>query len=151
MKRKITIFIILIFALCLFADYDVAVLTTAQDFTTSWADLGSEIDCTKNGPNRYLHIYIVLDINDGADMRLRALPKLTSGGTVEYVDAIMTVGSSVIKNEQEYIEFNVDEDANYHLVYALKNGVEFLQLQIKAGTVGATKAQVDSCYANRRH
>ena len=148
MKRKLTIFIIMIFALCLFADYDVAVLTVAQDFTTSWADLGSEIDCRGY---RYLHVYIVLDINDGFDLRLKALPKLSSAGAVEYEDAILTVGSSLITVEKDYIEFNVDEDANYHLIYDLKNGVEFLQLQIDAGTAGATEAQVDSCYAIRRH
>ena len=142
MKNKLTVFIILVMALVLYGNYDVAVLTTAQNLTTSWVDLGSEIECTGY---RYLHIYIQIDIGAGADVRLKALPKMTSAGAVEYIDAILTVGSSVETAEQNYIEFNVDEDANYHLIYDLKKGVDYLQLQVQAGTAGGS--QIDSCYA----
>ena len=144
MKKKLAVFIILVMALWLYGDYDVEVVasTAPQSITTSWVDLGSEITCTGY---KYLHIFIQIDINGGANIRLKALPKLTLAGTVEYEDAILTVGSSLQGAQADYIEFSVDEDRNYHLIYDLKKGVDVLQLQVQAGTAGTS--QIDSCYA----
>jgi len=142
---KQSILIVLILTICLFGGYDGAVISAAQDLTNAMADLGSEI--TTTGYN-YLIIYIVIDINDSVNVRLQVLSKHTSAGTDEYKDALYTEGSSVIKVEPDYLEFNVDGDDKYKLVYRL-NGADYVQLRVMAGTVGASAGQIDSCYYKR--
>jgi len=95
-----------------------------------------------------LIIYIVIDINDSVNVRLQVLSKHTSAGTDEYKDALYTEGSSAIKVEPDYLEFNVDGDDKYKLVYRL-NGADYVQLRVMAGTVGASAGQIDSCYYKR--
>ena len=137
--------IVLILTICLFAGYDGAVISSAQTLTDTMADLGGEI--TTTGYN-YLIIYIEIDINDSTDVQLQALSKHTSAGTDEYIDAIFTEGSSIIKVEPDYIQFNVDENKKYKLVYRL-NGADYIQLQVMAVVVGGTAGQIDSCYYKR--
>ena len=112
-------------------------LTTANDtLTTSWADVGSEIDC--RGYTDII-LYITLDINAALNARLRALGKWESAGTDEYNLVIETVSSSDIKIEPEYIEFNTDAD-QLVVLRIHTGGIPFLQIQTQEGTDGGDDA-----------
>lgn len=120
-----------------------ALISAAQDLTANWVDLGGEIS-TENV--QHIGIYINLDINNSQDARVRLLAKHTSAGTDEYNLPIRTVSASDVKVEDEYIEFNVDADQKMILEFDLDGIVPFCQIQVQAGTVGATAGQIDSAY-----
>lgn len=120
-------------------------ITDAQDFTSSWADIGSEID--KRGYTE-VWIYGTLDINDSTDCRIRALGKIESGGTFEGNFMIETISATDVKVAGEYIEFNSDSDQSFILKIDA-GAVPFIQLQVVAGTLGGgTAAQIDSLSYN---
>jgi len=119
-----------------------AVVTSAQAFTTSWADLGSEIEML--GYNR-LGVWITLDVNAANNMRLRALAKLDAAGATEYNFVIKTVGTSDIALEDRYYEFEDDADGKYFLEFETSCLVPYVQLQIQVGTDGGADAEVDYC------
>jgi len=119
-----------------------AVISAAQDFTTSWADLGSELDM--KGFSK-MGIFIELDVNSGQNMRIRALAKLDPAGTNEYNLPIRSINASDVKVEPEYTEFNIDGDANYFLEVNTFGLAPYVQLQVMVGTDGGANAQVDSC------
>ena len=116
---------------------------TAQDFTASWVDYGSEI--STDGFD-FMSVWLNIDINDTQDARMRILAKHTSGGD-EYVHSIEIVTASVINVEDEFFEFTTDEDAKRVIEITLDDIIPYVQVQIQAGTVGATAGQVlDSKY-----
>lgn len=118
--------------------------STPQNFTVSWVDYGGEIG-TDGHDN--LSIWLNIDINDTQDARIRLLAKHTEGGADEYVFPIKTETASVVNVEDEYFEFTTDEDAKRVLSFTLDSIIPFVQVQIQAGTVGATTGQVlDSKY-----
>ena len=119
------------------------ILSTPQAFTTGWVDLGGELDTRGIGS---IALWLNLDVNDGANMRVRALGKHVLDGTDEYNFPIETIGASVVSAEVRYVEFNVDGDQKIVLSWDLDHIVPAVQFQISAGTVGATDAQVDSAY-----
>lgn len=121
-------------------------ISAAQDFTGSWADLGPEVDC--RGYNN-VRIWLTIDVNNSLDMRVRALVKHESGGVEEYTLPIETYGASDIKVEDAYWEFNVDADQLMVLELDVGNTIPFLQFQIEAGTVGVTAGQVDAAYVTK--
>jgi len=116
---------------------------TAQNVTSNWADLGSEI--RTEGYSK-LGLYLNVDINDSANIRIRALAKRESAGTDEYCLPIETVSSSDVKIEDEYMEFNVDADQKVILSVQLDRLIPWVQIQVQAGTVGQTAGQIDSFY-----
>lgn len=59
--------------------------------------------------------------------------------------SIHTVSTSAINVEDEYVEFTDDVDQKILLSWDLEGVVPYAQLQIQAGTVGITAAQIDSC------
>ena len=128
-------------------DFDYFPLDTLADTTTfgaAWADLGGEIDC--RGMTQ-VGIWLTLDINTDADLRLRALAKHTSGGSQEYYFTIGTTGTSNIAVEDEYIEFTNDADQLVFLQWDTNNIVPYIQFQIMAGTPGGgVHADVDASY-----
>ncbi len=118
------------------------VKTTAQAFTTSWVDLGSEIEM--NGFNS-LAVWATLDINDTNNARIRALAKLDADGSKEYQMVIKSVGASDVKIEDHYFEWNADADMETILQIDTDGLVPKIQLQIQCGTVGASAGQIDYC------
>lgn len=120
-------------------------LSAAQDFTTGWVDLGSEIDM--RGYTELL-VYATLDINDTINARIKALGKTESGGADEYNFIIETISSSEINMESEFMEWNNDAD-QLSILKIKSGGVPFIQLQIQAGTVGATAGQIDALKINK--
>lgn len=121
-------------------------LAAAQDFTAAWADCGPEIP---TAGATHLGIWLNLDVNDSLDMRIKALAKHTTAGTDEYEIIIRTLSATDIKVEPGYIEFNTDADQKVILSIPLDGVVPFVQLQIQAGTAGATPGQVDSLYSTK--
>lgn len=115
-------------------------ITAAQNLTASWADLGSPIPV-----NQYARIglYARLDINDSLNARIRAIAMRGQADTVDYTFPISTVGTSDVKIEAEYLEFNTDADQNM-IFEIITNGIApYVQIQVQAGTVGATAGQID--------
>jgi len=116
---------------------------TAQDFTASWVDYGPVV--SSDGFDN-MTIWIDIDINNTQDARIRILAMHISGGD-EYVHAIEKTTPSVINVEDEYFEFTTDEDKKRVLKIALDGVIPCVQVQIQAGTVGATAGQIlDSKY-----
>lgn len=113
--------------------------STAQSFTTSWVDLGGEIqlyniDC--------ITLWLKIVINDSLNARIRFLVKHTKDHADEYILPIETVTQSVITAKGEYFELDNDVDQNIVLTRKLNKCIPFVQVQIQAGTVGATPGQV---------
>lgn len=122
-----------------------ALISSAQDFTGSWVDLGTKIDMRGY---KDLLVYLDIDINDAIDTRVRALGDHDTNGTNEFVFPIESISASQINIQDEFMEFAVD--ANQKVVLRVKaQGVPYLQLQISAGTAGATAGQIDSAYINK--
>ena len=120
--------------------------TSPQSFTANWADAGVENDM--RGYTR-LGVFLTLDINDTTDARIRALGKHTNAGTEEYVLPIKIVSAAQIAVTPEYIEFSTDADNLYILIIETQGVIPFIQLQIQAGTVGASAGQIDALYVTK--
>ncbi len=116
---------------------------TAQDFTTSWVDYGSEI--STDGYD-FMSLWLNVDINNSIDARIRIVAKHTRGGD-KYVHSIEVITASVINVEDEFFEFTTDEDQRRVIEITLDDIIPFVQVQIQVGTVGATAGQIlDSKY-----
>ena len=144
MRNKLIILMfVLLLILPIHAGYRGVLVAVAspQTITNAWADLGGEIPTFNYN---YLIIWINIDIGTTTNVRIQALSKHTSAGTDEYIDALYTAGSSDMKVEPEYIEFDVDEDKKYILKYKLRNATNYIQLQVQSSNSG--DGQIDSCY-----
>lgn len=148
--RKLKISILSCLVLCLllsgqwFYKGNIPGWSAAQNLTTSWADLGTEITVTGY---RFIALYVTTDINNGANIRLRVISKHTAAHADEFIPMILTEGSSDIKIEYEYVEWNDDSiDHKSYLLYDLHGAHNVMQIQVQAGTAGApTAAQIDGC------
>ena len=96
----------------------VALIGAAQDFTGSWADLGSEIDCRGY---RTLRVFLNLDINAGANLRVRVLGKHTSAHANEYnydPNKWALVSSTLVWDATNGISYReLDSDIDSHPPY----------------------------------
>ena len=120
-----------------------SILPSAQDFTAAWVDLGSttiEVEGVEK-----IAIWLVIDINNTTDARIRLVGLLEEGGT-EYPFPIQTVSATVVAVAPEYKEFSNDVDQNVPLSWDLDAIVPFCKFQIQAGTVGATAGQITSAH-----
>jgi len=113
-------------------------LATAQDLTNSYADLGTSPEIDVSGQTT-LGIWIDADVNDSVNVDLKAIGLHTSGGDVFEVDgfseiALWTTGAS---NFKKYYEFDVGV-------------LNFIKLQAKAGTVGATAGDL-TVHTTKKH
>jgi len=128
-------------------DAGIQLISAAQDFTAGWVDLGSEIPMF--GYSK-LKLWLTFDINDSTDLQVRVLEKHESGGTEEYDPALETYSASDIKFEAAYWELNTDADGLFTLVFNTDGCTPYIQVQIKAGTLGVgTDAQMDAAYYTR--
>lgn len=125
----------------------VPLIAAAQNFTLLWAPLGPEIEVA--GFTR-ITLWLSLDINDGANMRVRCMGRHTSAGTgynlpIYNPSVAGAPGTYNILTEAEYVEFNVDADGLYNLTWDVNNTYPFVYFEIQAGTVGANpnECQVD--------
>lgn len=104
-------------------------IASKQILTDAYADIGAEIDC------RYydtVGVWVNSDVNSSENVSLKALGKHTASGADEYeidgvsVKTLWTTGAS---DSKKYYEFEVD-------------AIHYLQLQVIAGTVGATAGTI---------
>lgn len=108
----------------------------------AWSDLGQEIDV---GSMKSLTLYLQLKINLSANMRLRIKTKIPLT-QIEYSPSFKPVTTSVDAKADEYVEFDVDADQNPQIFFDLKGCVQTVQVQIQAGTIGATPAEVTTAF-----
>lgn len=113
--------------------------STPQDLTTGWVDIGDEI--LMEGYNK-IGLWLKLAINDSLNARIRVLAKHESAHADEYSLPIKTVGSSDIKLEDAYYEFNDDADQKVILEIETGGHIKILQIQIQTGTLGASPGTV---------
>lgn len=117
-----------------------ALISSAQNLTGSWADLGGELNTEGV---RTIALYLTLDINDSLNARVRLVALHTSSGT-EHVMPIRTVNASDITVEDEYIEFTADADQSMMLPFEIYAVCPCVQFQVQAGTVGVSAGQIDA-------
>jgi hypothetical protein len=120
-----------------------ALISAAQAFTANWVDLGGEIDV---GGMDAFSLCLELDINDSLNMRMRVLTKTPKSTTLEYLPNLKPRSASVNAIADEYDEFDVDADQNKQLFYRFRGCVQTVQVQIQAGTVGASPGRVVTAY-----
>lgn len=116
-------------------------ITSQQTLSTTWVDLGSEINLS-----RYNHVclWVNLVISDSTNVRERVIAKHTAAGANEYSIPIQTVSASDVKVEPEYKEFNVDADQKMVNCWDIDNAIPLVQFQIQAGAVGTVAGVISS-------
>ena len=125
-----------------------SLLSSAQDLTASFADVGDEVPVSFF---KSFYYYITIDINDSLDPRFKILAKHTNAGAEEYP---LSDGSIIVHTQNSYsaaaanryFELADDEDQLFIIEADIGNNVESLQLQASVGTVGATAGQIDAAY-----
>lgn len=121
-----------------------AIKTTAQAFTASWVNIGSEF---KVQGFRKMALWLDIDINDTTGARVRVLVKrATAGASAEYSlpTAVVTASDDAITANIQ--ELSSDADQQIVLKYDLDNLFVYVQVQIEAAVVGAGAGQVESIY-----
>lgn len=119
------------------------VITSPENLTASWADLGSE----KMVPGfKTAALWLNVDINDSNNVRIRCLAKRALATGLEYALPINTVGASSVAVEDEFFELNVDADQQIIIKVDLDNVVPVIQWQVMAGTLGASAGQIESAW-----
>lgn len=124
----------------------VELITTAQNLTGSWADLGEIIN---TGDVESLALWLNLDINDSLTTQVRAVARINSTDTDNYELPITEVTTSQV-NVAAQVYVLSDADQKIILPINLDDNVQFIQIQVKAGTVGATAGQIDGARLTRR-
>lgn len=120
-----------------------ALISSAQNLTGTWADLGSEIRTA--GANK-LALWLTVDINLSNNVRVRGLAKHASAGSEEYDFPISTVNPSYIGIVPEYVEFENDSDQLMIIKFSLDEVIPYTQIQVMAGTPGVSPGQIDAAY-----
>jgi len=116
-------------------------LSAAQPLTDTFADLGDEIR-TNNFES--FGLFLVLDINTSQDVQIRAMAKHTANSADEFAIPIRTVSSSDVKIQDEVIELNDDVDQKVILQVDTDYIMPYVQIQVRAGTVGGTPGEITS-------
>lgn len=121
-----------------------ALITSAVNVTSVWSVVGFIKNPGLNGDSVFDSIGLIadLDINAASNVRIRARYSDTSTGT-KYSYMIKTVGSSDVKLEDSYYEFNDDADG-YYIFDIPVLPFNYIHIETSAGTEGATKAQLDA-------
>lgn len=117
-------------------------ISAAQDLTASFADLGSIVDVRGFTS---IAVFLKIDINDSLNVQLQAIGRTKETATDDYLLPIKSVSLSagLVKLKAGIFEF--DSDTNQLIIIEVETGnlIPFIQLQIKAGTVGASAGQID--------
>ena len=115
-------------------------ITAAQNYTTGWVDLGSEVDV--HGLQTFA-LWIENDSNSGTGLQVQLLGKNTYSTTLEFNMPIKTVSSTSVLVEENVVTFTDGSDTKFLIGFTLDQVVPKVQVQIKATAAGST-AQVDS-------
>jgi hypothetical protein len=115
-------------------------LTSPQDLTTSWTDIGDQYSCF--GFN-VIGIYLKLTINDSQDFRIRILAKTSAESSDEYILPINLVTSEKNYVTDQLAEIDVDEDKNMLLFFDIDTVVPYFKIQVQGGFIGSIPATID--------
>jgi hypothetical protein len=121
----------------------VTLKSTSQALTASYADLGSEINCLGY---KTLRVFADIDINDSQNVTFAVLGKLTENATAEYNLGQQVSSTAKYTVDAEVFEINTDADQKI-CVKVDVTGLQFAQVQVKAGTAGAGPGAILSSYA----
>ena len=113
-------------------------LASAQALSANWRNVGSE---QSTEYKRSIGIWLDIDINDSENVQIRALARYESGGS-NYVLPIKAVTTTKITVQAEYTELANDADQTMLIEIETNKTVPFIQLQAKAGTVGASAGTI---------
>ena len=154
MKKLQTIFMIGLMSIFLLAQSSPSHLNTltsaATTLTTSWQDLGSEVNLTRTGIGtawKRITLYIDTDINDGANIQIRLFYAVATGE--ERIALIQTASATLVDYEPEIHQLpDADPDSGdvnkFIVTFEIDAAVSFVQFQVKALTAGApAAAQID--------
>lgn len=112
--------------------------TDPQNFTTSWVDLGVEINILTFV---CLTAWLDIDVNDSTSLKARLVYRQTSGGTnYNMMYSIPNGGDEDVYSHNYTFPNNIDR--KICLDFSLKMNKKFAQIQIKAGVVGAAAGQI---------
>jgi len=120
----------------------VPLIAAAQDITASWVQLGSDILTIDRMSFKG---WIVVDINDAENVRIRVSALSEVGGLEGYFDPnkIRLRLSTLDATAESYFELDVDADDTYILEVDLDGSTPAIALYVQAGTAGATAGQID--------
>lgn len=131
-----------------------ALISAAQAFTTSFADIGPEVD---SAGYHYCRYWFTLDINQGANARIKILEKHTYAGAEEYpvapdrvtISAPATYYETVGAANAQYWEIDTDADQLFTMCVQCNNATPYIQVQIQIGVDGGTDAEIDALYVTK--
>lgn len=117
-------------------------ISAAQVLTTSFADLGAEIDM--RGYNQ-LGLWLTVDINGASNIEVRILHKHTSAGSEEFREIYLGSPTSNITtiNLNDY-QFASDADQLTKFNIPVSGTSSFIQVQARMATDGGTDADIDA-------
>lgn len=122
-----------------------SLLSVAQKFTSSFQDLGPEIDCSGYSN---IGLWLKNTPQSSSGLLYKALAKHTYGGTEEYDLPIQIVSSNKIDITPEVNQLN-----NGNSLYVLKvqtdNIVPYIQFQVAATVTGSLVGTVDTAYVTK--
>lgn len=116
---------------------------TPQTLTADWVDYGTEIAC---GNKENFLLWLELDINDSENVQVRGRLRYLEGYSKVFDTPNREVDAGVTKIQPDVYEYEVDADQNVPLQWQLDKAIASIQIQIKAGTVGATPGAILSGY-----
>lgn len=119
-----------------------SLLAAPQDVTAAWVDIGPNPVIDTQGYSE-LFVYVVLDINDSTDVRIKGVALTAAAGLDEFDFPTEAVSATEVKVTSQYIEFDTDADQNMVLRFDV-GAVPFIKLQVEAGAVGATAGALTS-------
>lgn len=125
----------------------VELISSSQTLTTSFADLGGEIDM--RGLDQ-LGLWLEVDINQAEDVEIRIWHKHTSGGTEEYREIYLGSPSGNITtiNLNDY-QVGADSDQFFKINIPVSATSPFIQVQAREATDGGTDADIDTAYITK--
>lgn len=115
-------------------------LDSPQTVTGSWVDIGDEISTEGVGD---IGFWIKVTINDSQNVDFRYLAKHTAAHADEYEIMVETITNGLEQEDPVIYELNRDIDQKIFHHFPLNGEIPYLQMQVKAGTVGATGATID--------
>ena len=123
----------------------VILLSSPQTVTASWVDIGAEIE---SGLSEDIGLWIKVTINSSANVDFRLQVKHTSAHADEYEIMDETITAGVEAEYPQIHELSRDQDQKIFFHIKLSGETPIVQLQVKAGTVGATGATIDEVRYN---
>ena len=124
----------------------VSLISSAQNLSASFADLGYEIDC--RGYNT-IGLWLKCTWEESQGIQVKALAKHTVGGTEEYDLPLELISGGVINVTTELRQ--MPDSINWLYVYAIKtrNIIPYIQFQARHTNVPISNGTIDTAYITK--